>query len=299
LRARSTRPADTDKWIRGTAETGPALVAEGWDFKAHSIGNRELFAYVIQRGSHELVQFFIHQRAPALDPPEKGPSPLAVAASTGNSALVTQLIGKKRHLPAPLLACALLGAASSGDLTTLRWFSTRVLKSMVRSVTIVSPSLRSSRPRSRASLGSLMKFSNIIPDVNGRGPYGQTALSLFLERGLNQNETPQIVYSLVAAGADVNVRGEYDGETPIFKVCDFHQLVPVLLKAGADVNAQDKFGRNALTSCGDHDYLNALIAAGADLSHRDKRGRTAAEAARQLGDTETATFLEMAEKRAQ
>jgi ankyrin repeat protein len=62
------------------------------------------------------------------------------------------------------------------------------------------------------------------------------------------------------------------------------------------VNAQDKFGRNALTSCGDHDYLNALIAAGADLSHRDKQGRTAAEAARQLGDTETATFLETAAK---
>jgi ankyrin repeat protein len=219
-----------------------------------------------------------------------------VAASTGNSALVTQLIGKRRNLPAPLLACALLGAASSGDLTTLRLVldkGAQINGSLCDDSQPVSPLIAAALAGKPGVVDEILKYH---PDVNGRGPYGQTALSLFLERGLNQNETPQIVNSLVAAGADVNVRGEYDGETPIFKVCDFHQLVPVLLKAGADVNAQDKFGRNALTSCGDHDYLNALIAAGADLSHRDKQGRTAAEAARQLGDTETATFLETAAK---
>ena len=101
------------------------------------------------------------------------------------------------------------------------------------------------------------------PDVNAKGPMEQTALSMFLERGLHQDKMPEIVTALVAAGADVNVPGDYN-ETPIFKVCDYYHLVPLLVKAGADVNAQDDFGDTALTSCDDHDYLNALIAAGAD-----------------------------------
>jgi ankyrin repeat protein len=284
--------AATDKWTAGTAETGPSLLAEGWDFKSHSIENRALFTNVIQRRSNQLIQFFIQHGAPALDPPEKGFSPLAAAASTGNSALVTQLIGKRRHLPAPLLACVLLGAAASGDLTTFRL----VLDKGAR----VNGPLCEDEPPLIAAAGSgkpevVNEILKYHPDVNAKEPEGGTVLSLFLERGLHQDKMPEIVTALVAAGADVNVRGD-DNETPIFKVCDFPELVSLLVKAGADVNAQDDSGETALRSCGDHDYLNALIAAGADLSLRDRQGRTAAEAARQLGDFETARFLEGASK---
>jgi ankyrin repeat protein len=68
------------------------------------------------------------------------------------------------------------------------------------------------------------------------------------------------------------------------------------VKAGADVNAQNHLGETPLSGCDEHDYLNALIAAGADISHRDRMGRTAADLAREIGDEETARFLDAAGK---
>jgi ankyrin repeat protein len=296
LERKIDQAADTDKWIIGTSETGPALVAENWDFRSHSIQNRELFATVLNRGPKQLIQFFIQQGAPALDPPEKGLSPLAVAASRGDSALVKQLIGTRRDLSPALLACALLGAASGGDLRTVRLvldYGARVNGPLCDNSDPIPVLLAAALSGNPNVVHEILKYH---PDVNARGPNGQTALCLFLERGLHREKAAEIVTSLVAAGADVNIRGEYNGETPLFHVCEFPQLVPVLVKAGADVNAQNDHGENALSSCDDHDYLYALIAAGADISHRDRMGRTAADWARQMGDEETARFLEAASK---
>ncbi len=296
LERKIDQAADTDKWTMGTPETGPALLAENWDFQSHSIQNRELFATVIARGPKQLIQFFIRQGAPALDSPEKGLSPLAVAASTGDSALVTQLIGGRRNLSASLLACALLGAASSGDLRTVRLvigYGAQVNGPLCDESNPVPVLLAAAVSGNPAVVHEILKYH---PDLNARGPNGQTALSLFLERGLHREKAPEIVASLVTAGADVNVRGGYNDETPIFHVCEFPQLIPVLVKAGADVNAQNDLGGTPLAACSEHDYLKALIAAGADVSHRDHAGRTAADWARQAGDEETARFLDAAGK---
>jgi len=286
----------TDKWTKGTPETGPALLAEHWDFRSHSIQNRELFATVLDRGPKQLIQLFVREGAPALDPPEKGLSPLAVAAGRGDSALVKQLIGTQRDLSPALLACALLGAASGGDLSTMRLiisYGARVNGPPCDASHPVPVLLAAAGSGEPAVVHEILKYH---PDVNARGPNGQTALSLFLERGLRRDHAPEIVTSLVVAGADVNVRGEYDEETPIFHICEFPQLVPVLVKAGADVNAQNHLGETPLSGCDEHDYLNALIAAGADISHRDRMGRTAADLAREIGDEETARFLDAAGK---
>ena len=288
--------ANADKWTIGTSETGPALVAENWDFRSHSIQNRELFAAVLNRGPKQLIQLFIQQGAPALDPPEKGLSPLAVAAGRGDSALVKQLIGRRRDLSLALLACALVGAASGGDLGTVRLvigYGAQVNGPLCDESSPVPVLLAAAGSGNPAVVHEILKYH---PDVNARGPNGQTALSLFLERGLRRDRLPEVVTSLIAAGADVNIRGEYNEETPIFHICEFPQLIPVLVNAGADVNAQNNLGETPLSGCDDHDYLNALIAAGADVSHRDRMGRTAADLAREIGDEETARFLDSAAK---
>ena len=49
---------------------------------------------------------------------------------------------------------------------------------------------------------------------------------------------------LLAAGADVNARGEY-GRTPLHSAARFNEnpaMIEALLEAGADVNARDKNG---------------------------------------------------------
>ena len=63
--------AGTDKWTTGTAETGLALLAEGWDFKSHSTENRELFANVIAGGPANWSIFLFSMARPHWTPRKK------------------------------------------------------------------------------------------------------------------------------------------------------------------------------------------------------------------------------------
>ncbi len=57
--------AGTEKWVKGNDQTGPALLAEKWDFRADTEENHILFASVAAHGSKELIQFFIAHGASA------------------------------------------------------------------------------------------------------------------------------------------------------------------------------------------------------------------------------------------
>jgi len=58
--------ADTGKWIKGNAQTGPSLVAEHWDFQSTSEDNRKLFANVL--ALPDLVRLWTAKGLPLYSP---------------------------------------------------------------------------------------------------------------------------------------------------------------------------------------------------------------------------------------
>ncbi len=99
-------------------------------------------------------------------------------------------------------------------------------------------------------------------DVNGRDEYEDTPLIIAVYRG-----QIDIVNALIAAGADVNAM-DNKGRTPLLISVMWHQLecVKALIAAGADVKVKDMDGVTPLMSAFEHEYgeiIGVLSEAGA------------------------------------
>jgi ankyrin repeat protein len=283
--------AGVDKWIRETPQTAPSLLAEHWDFQAGTPENENLFAHVIQWKAKSVLDLFLQHGAPTA---EELPTALAAAARVGNLPLVSRFTRDAGALPEPTLACILDLAAESGNLPTVRLLIASGAK--VNGPYCKgggSPLIDAGLSGNPAVVDELFKYH---PDVNAKGPIGDTALSAFLGRSLFQSHARRIVARLIKAGADVNVRSGPEDETPIFHACELPGVAPLLIKAGADLNARDDLQQTPLMSCTDPDYLKALLAAGADPTLRDSLGKTAADEALESGDKAAAALLEAAAK---
>ncbi|HEX7359593.1 MAG TPA: ankyrin repeat domain-containing protein [Bryobacteraceae bacterium] len=281
--------AGTDKWIRETPQSAPSLLAEGWDFQTPESG--DLFAHAIQWKAKSVVDLFLQHGAPTA---EQLPIALAAAARIGNLALVSRFSRDAGDLPEPTLACILDAAAESGSLPTVRLLiasGAKVNGPYCKGG--MSPLIGAALSGNPALVDEILKYH---PDINAKGPVGETALSAFLGRSLFQSHARQIVASLIKAGADVNVRSGPDDETPIFHACELPGVAPLLIKAGADLNVRNQWTETPLMSCTDSDDLKALLAAGADPTLRDSLGKTAADEALEAGDKAAAALLEAAAK---
>ncbi len=105
-------------------------------------------------------------------------------------------------------------------------------------------------------------------DVNEPGDYGQTMVML-----ASDHKHIEILEMLIAAGADVNRANEYK-IAPLASAAEQgnKEVVEVLLKAGAKVNARNTYGGTALQVAvlrGYVDIVKRLIEAGADVK-RDR-----------------------------
>lgn len=290
------RVVGTEKWIKGNDQTGAALLAEHFDFRADTEENRALFARVVATGWPDLVQLFLSQGAPAFSMTKDGEGALVSAAGRGDLNLVARLL-RSGGTPAPeLMTCTLGAAARSGNLDLLEFLIGRGADpngpacGKYEKVTVLMQATLSHQPE---MVQTILKYH---PDVNAKSPDGYTALAFFLLQGLPRNADPQkIVSLLVTAGADVNGRDNH-GRTPIFYACINQQpeAIRALVNAGADVNVKDESGQTALMSCFDVASVNVIVDAGADLDIRNNLGRTAAEAAREMNATEKAELLEAA-----
>ncbi len=125
------------------------------------------------------------------------------------------------------------------------------------------------------------KFSKIIPlllqagaDVNARNNNGVSPLLLAM------TENPEIVRTLIAAGADVNVGRIFDRTTALMIAARENkpEILNILLNAGADVERQDNKGITALMQAAFLIYpeiVRILLEAGANPFAKDKTGETA------------------------
>jgi ankyrin repeat protein len=90
------------------------------------------------------------------------------------------------------------------------------------------------------------------------------------------NGTLQQIQTAIMQGAKVNARDPYYGATPLIAAATFNQnpeVITTLLKAGADVNVKDISGETALMyAAGNNpnpDVIDMLLKAGADIKARD------------------------------
>jgi len=110
-----------------------------------------------------------------------------------------------------------------------------------------------------------------------------------------------IVKLLIAAGADVNVKNNKYGWTPLYSAAGggHKKIAQLLIAEGADVNAKDDTGMTPLhyeamswaAYHGHKEIVELLIAKGADVDAKGDDGRTPLDWAVDLGYTEIADLL--------
>ena len=105
----------------------------------------------------------------------------------------------------------------------------------------------------------------------------------------------EVVKKHLAAGTDVNARGEDVGTPPlhIAALVGSNEIVELLITKGADVNAKDKYGSTPLLRTareGHKEVAEMLIAKGADVNVKDFYG-TPLDRAIDRKRTETADLL--------
>lgn len=113
------------------------------------------------------------------------------------------------------------------------------------------------------------------------------------------------VNSLIAAGADVNVRDEL-GWSPLMKACynpelkhGFADVVQVLIAAGADIEAPIGYGVRPLmlaSGYGETAVVEVLLQAGADVLAKNEGGFTALMMVKQKHYVDVVNLLHEAEQ---
>ena len=287
----------TEKWVKGNDQTGPALIAEKWDFKADTDDNRALFASVVSHGLDSLIQLFVSKGAPGVSMTNKGASALVSAAEQGNLGLVKTLLSGESKPSEAVLSCALGSAAKSGNLGLVQYLSDRRADvngppcGQYSKMTVLMNAVQSGKAE------IVQEILTYHPDVNAKDERGFSALAHFLQYAPQESDMAKILDLLVSSGADVNSR-DAQQETPIFYACQNQHLesIRALAKAGADLNAKGQYGETAIMSCFGNRGIQALIDAGADVSIQNSRGQTAAEAALQMGAKDKADLLDTASK---
>jgi cytohesin len=103
----------------------------------------------------------------------------------------------------------------------------------------------------------------------------------------------------IAAGADVNVKDDRLGWTPLHHAALYgdKEISELLIANGADVNAKDRVEATPLhyatakSWCGDLETAKLLISKGADVNAKDNDGRTPLHYATRYGHEEIAELL--------
>jgi ankyrin repeat protein len=128
-------------------------------------------------------------------------------------------------------------------------------------------------------------------DVNARGESGETALMM-----LSNETTTETIWTLISAGAKVN-RSDSEGMTPLMSAVGVNNepAIHALVEAGAKINARDHDGKTALIRAAEYgriECLKALLSEGADVNRKTKDGETALSSARANEHPEAVKLLE-------
>jgi ankyrin repeat protein len=288
------RVSGTMKWIKGNAETVPALKREGWDFKSPEAA--EVLARASQQGSSALVRDLLAQGIGLSGANESGKSALAAAAYARDRESIDLLIkagagGDDKQMKTEALAAA--AQTGNPELVRVLLDYGGDAKGAVQDENGTATVLMS------AVLSGVPEIVEMIlaaqPNLNARDEKGRTALWYLSEANTYWDEKrhadrPRVVHILARAGANLNSQDD-EGNAPLHGAYS-PDVVRALIQDGANVDIRNAEGDTPLMTASSLDVMKLLVAAGADTHARNHEGKTALDIALDLEPNgETAGYL--------
>ena len=288
------RVTDTPKWIKGNAETVPALKREGWDFKSEEAA--KVLARASQGKNSALVRELLAEGVSVSGSNESGNSALAAAAQAEDRATVKLLIkaGAAKN-DQEMKNKALGAAAGTGDMELVRMLleygadAKGVLREERGTSTVLMGAARSGVPEVVEAILALH------PDVNTRDEKGRTALWYISDASTYYDEKryanrAQVVHLLARAHANLNAQDE-EGNAPLHEAYE-SDVAKALIEDGANVDIRNENGETPLMRNFSVAVTKLLVAAEADVHARDHKGLTALDHAASIEpDGERVHFL--------
>lgn len=294
LEATIDRVTGTMKWIKGNAETVPALKREGWDFKSPEAA--ETLARASQQGSSALVRDLLAQGVGLSGANGSGKSALAAAVYAGDRESVNLLIkagaGKDDK---QMKTEALAAAAQTGDRELVRLLidyggdAKGAVHDENGTATVLMSAVTSGVPE------IVEMILDAHPDLNARDENGRTALWYLSDANTHWDEKrhadrARVVHILARAGANLNSQDD-EGSAALHGAYD-PDVVHALIQDGANVDIRNGDGSTPLMTANSLDVVKLLVTAGADTHARNHEGKTALDVNQTLEpDGETARFL--------
>jgi uncharacterized protein len=141
------------------------------------------------------------------------------------------------------------------------------------------------------NLESVMEAIADGVDINAIGESEYTALW-----SASWDGNVPIVRALIEAGANLDIRDEELGQTPVMVAVSRNQtlVVHLLVEAGANVNLPDRNGRTPLmeaAATGKVETVKVLLQAGAEINTQDNQNDSALSYAQKAGYSEIVEFL--------
>jgi ankyrin repeat protein len=284
LEAAIDRVADTQKWIRGTAETVPSLKREGYNFKSADAAS--LLARVSQEGSSEVAAALLAEGVGLSGKTEIGQPALAAAAQAGDRKTVEMLmkVGAGKN-DVEMKTRALAAAARAGDLELVK----RLLAYGGDPGMEIRDEQQTGTVLMSAASSGVPEIVEVIlaerPDVNARDSRGRTALWYIGDASRYRDQEhhadrPRVVHLLAKAGLNLNLQ-DNEGNTVLHGAYE-EDLAKALIQEGANVNIRNADGETPLLSNFSAEVAKMLVAAGADIHTRDHAGRNALDEALRL-----------------
>jgi ankyrin repeat protein len=267
---------------QGRREVVELLLARGVDVQVKNKARQNAVSIAVMNKQGEIALLLMNKG-------KVKPSELLLAALRhADVKLARTLIAKA---PTPIDSFYLLAASESGNVEAVRLVLDKG----------ADPNFENGVPLMRAIQHAPLEVMQLLLEKGARaetepkGYNNHTPLSWACYR-----LRPDAANLLLQKGANINVKAEKEGRTPLMyalegcKTEPGWELIKLLVNAKADVNAKDANGRTALhyaCSDGSLEAVTLLLDNGADIEAKDTDGRTPLIEAALLGRVQVARLL--------
>ena len=248
-------------WQTATVQDVKNKIANGANVNAHGIYDNTPLMYASGFNENpEIVSILIAARANVNAQSQHGTTPLMWASRFNeNPEIITTLITARANV----------NARDNEGRTPLMWASGfNVIKMLVVRKFSVNAHDEDGTPLMWTGNKNLESITGLMRGVQ-------------ITVDLKRNKNPEIITTLIAAGANVNARDK-GGITSLMAASLFIEnpkVITALIAAGANVNARNVYGDTPLMWASRYnknpEIIKTLIAAGADVSLKNKDGETA------------------------
>jgi TonB family protein len=278
--------AHSARWVRGTAETAPGLLTEGYDINERNANGRSAILGASEYSDTKTLNDLISAGANVNLSDSAGHTPLMLAALRGLPDMVAALLragAEPRARDADGRSALMYGCTGGNEAVVEGILKTRL--DVNARTKLGNTALMAASASGNPKLVALILSRK--PRLNVHGHNGTTALIAGSTGELEweteyafgpRAEVPDdavdrgsVVKLLISAGANVNATNAM-GETALFTLED--DAIKELIKAQINLNARNKDGDTALGDTVSGNVARLLVEAGANIELANPKGTT-------------------------